>query len=658
MLPFIIVGLVTGAIYGLAGVGLVLTYRTTGILNFAHGAIGAAAAYLFYDLHFDRGMPWPLAMVIAVGIFGPVTGLIFERASRNLGRAPVATLIVATIGLLIAIQGTLYVVYGDAFKRFPQFLPTDSVNVGDVSVTYAQMITIAIAIGITVGLSVFLRVTRIGLAMRAVVHSPELLDVTGTPPAPVRILAWCIGTTMAALSGVLIAPTLSLDAFLLSLIVVQAFGAVAIGRFSSLPLTFIGGLLIGVGSSLTTKYLGGHPPFNGLASSVPFLVLIVVLLVVSPKRLPVPLGRIGGIGGPPRASILPAWARGSLGLGSAAALIMIPFVVGPRLPIYTNALTFVILFLSLSILLSTSGQISLCHAAFVALGASTFSHLSVNQGLPWVVALLGAGLVVVPVGALLSLPAIRLSGLYLALATFGFGILMQQVVYPSSLMFGKEISLSAPRPHFAGLDGDNSRTYYFVVLVIVAISAGVLVAMRDARLGRLLRAMTDSPTALVMHGLTVNVTKLLVFCVSAFFAGIAGALLASGVGTVSRDVGFGPLQSLMWLAVLAMCGARLVPSAFLAAAVLVVAPSYLTSVSQSEQLMIFGAGAVLISLLLRSGIDWRGRFAGYAERNADRHRRNPLRAATVRQGPSPVPTGPLPVHDPIELELTGAGSPR
>ena len=90
---------------------------------------------------------------------------------------------------------------------------------------------------------------------------------------------------------------------------------------------------------------------------------------------------------------------------------------------YTNALIFVILFLSLALLLNTSGQISLCHAAFVAIGASTFSHLTTDQGLPWLLALLGAGLVVVPVGALLSLPAIRLSGLYLALATFGFGIL-------------------------------------------------------------------------------------------------------------------------------------------------------------------------------------------------------------------------------------------
>ena len=173
-------------------------------------------------------------------------------------------------------------------------LPEDFVTINGVQVTYAQMITVAITVAITAGLSAFLRFSRSGRNMRAVVHSPELLDLTGTPPAPVRILAWCIGCTMAALSGVLIAPTITLDAALLSLLVVQAFGAVALGRFDSLWLTYAGGLAIGVSASLLTKYFGDDPPLNGLPSSVPFIVLVAVLLVVPARRLPVPLGRIGG----------------------------------------------------------------------------------------------------------------------------------------------------------------------------------------------------------------------------------------------------------------------------------------------------------------------------------------------------------------------------
>lgn len=625
MLAFIIVGLVTGSIYGLAGVGLVLTYRTTGILNFAHGAIGAAAAYLFYDLYINKDAPWPLAALIAIGLFGPLVGVVIERITRGLDRAPVATVIVATIGLLIGTQGLLYVVFGNDFRRFPQVLPQDYVTLSGVQVTYAQMITVAITVVITLALSLFLRWSRAGRSMRAVVHSPELLDLTGTAPAPVRIMAWCIGCTMAALSGVLIAPTITLDAALLSLLVVQAFGAVAIGRFSSLWLTYLGGLAIGVTASLLTKYFGDKQALNGLPSAVPFIVLIAVLLIVPARKLPVPLGRIGG--NIPRRSArqLPAPLRAAVLAGGLGVLVLIPFTAGPRLPVYTNALVFVILFLSLGLLLNTSGQISLCHAAFVAIGASTFSHLTVDQGLPWLAALIGAGLVVVPVGALLSLPAIRLSGLYLALATFGFGILMQQVVYNTSAMFGNRPFLEAPRPGFAGLNGASDRTFYFLVLTLVLISAVALSAVGRARLGRLLRAMSDSPVGLITNGLSVNISKILVFCLSAFFAGLAGALFISLSGTASRDVGFGPIQSLTWLAVLAICGGGLVSSSFLAATLLVIVPSYFTEISQEYQLLIFGASATVVSLLMRSGIDWSAIFARLAKASDERWRRYPLR---------------------------------
>jgi branched-subunit amino acid ABC-type transport system permease component len=637
VLAFIIVGLVTGSIYGLAGVGLVLTYRTTGILNFAHGAIGAAAAYLFFNLYITHDVPWPLAALIAIGIFGPIVGVVIERITRGLDRAPVATVIVATIGLLIATQGLLYVVFGNDFRRFPQVLPQDYITLSGVQVTYAQMITVAITVVITFGLSLFLRWSRAGRSMRAVVHSPELLDLTGTAPAPVRILAWCIGCTMAALSGVLIAPTITLDAALLSLLVVQAFGAVAIGRFSSLWLTYLGGLGIGVTASLLTKYFGDKQALNGLPSAVPFIVLIVVLLIVPARKLPVPLGRIGGNIAPRRATReVPAPVRLAVLAGGLGVLFLIPFTAGPRLPVYTNALVFVILFLSLGLLLNTSGQISLCHAAFVAIGASTFSHLTVDQGLPWLAALLGAGLVVVPVGALLSLPAIRLSGLYLALATFGFGILMQQVVYNTSAMFGSRPFLEAPRPNFAGLDGSGDRTFYFLVLAVVVASSIALSAVGRARLGRLLRAMSDSQLGLITNGLSVNISKILVFCLSAFFAGLAGALFISLSGTASRDVGFGPVQSLTWLAVLAICGGGLVSSSFLAATLLVIVPSYFTEISQDYQLLIFGASATVVSLLMRSGIDWGSIFARLATASDERWRRYPLRPGRT---PTTAPLG-------------------
>src|SRR3954470_14772437 len=111
LLPFIIAGVVTGSLYGLAGLGLVLTYRTSGVFNFGHGAIGAGAAFLFYTLHVSQGWAWPLAALITLVLFGIVGGWLMELITRGLGDVPEAVVVVATVGILLAIQGTLFLIY-------------------------------------------------------------------------------------------------------------------------------------------------------------------------------------------------------------------------------------------------------------------------------------------------------------------------------------------------------------------------------------------------------------------------------------------------------------------------------------------------------------------------------------------------------------------
>ncbi|HEY4410287.1 MAG TPA: branched-chain amino acid ABC transporter permease/ATP-binding protein, partial [Acidimicrobiia bacterium] len=474
----------------------------------------------------------------------------------------------------------------------------------------------------------FLRRSRLGVTMRAVVDDPTLLDMTGTQPARVRTAAWVIGASFAALSGILIAPVLGLDAGLLTLLVVQAFGAVAIGRFSSLPLTFLGGITVGVVASLATKYLANQPLFNGLPSAIPFLVLLAVLLVTPKKRLPREVGRLGG-GASERRAWLPAPLRqGTYAIGFAL-LLAVPALVGTRLPVYINGVTFVVIFLSLSLLVRSSGQISLCHAAFAALGATTFSHLSVGQGLSWPLALLGAGLVTVPLGAVLAIPAIRLSGLYLALATFGFGILMQSVVFNASFMFGNEPFLRAPRPTLGPFNGASDTTFYYLALAVALLCCLVVLAVDRSRLGRLLRALGDSPTALTTGGLSVNVTRIMVFCLSAFLAGVGGALFMAQFGQVSKDYGFGPFQSLIWLAVLAISGRTLILPAFVGAALLTVAPSYVTGLSQEWQSVLFGVTALGVAILPAGGFGLRARLTRLAERTEHRRGRSPVRARTV-----------------------------
>ena len=615
-LPFLVIGLTAGSLYGLAGMGLVLTYKTSGVFNFAHGAIAAAGAFAFYELHTTLGWPWPLALAVALIGGAIVFGALMERVAGAVARASAATTIVATVGVLLLIQGGLTLLFGSETRDFAQFLPTETFKLTSVHVQYAQLIVAIAAPALAGGLYAFFRYSRLGSSMRAVVDDPSLVSLTGTSPMRVQLTAWVLGCGLAVLSGILIAPSLGLDASLLTLLIVQAFGAVAIGRFSSLPMTYAGGLVVGVLAALATKLVASTPSLNGLPASVPFLLLFAVLLVYPPLGR-IRLGTGGGNGRSrtalrraiPRNITVPAAAAGLLALG------LVPAVVGARLPVYTSFLTFALIFLSLGLLVSMSGQISLCHAAFAALGATTFSHLTHGAGLPWIVALLVAGLAVVPLGAIVAIPAIRLSGIYLALATFGFGILIERVVYPTGLMFGGRGFRLAPRPGFARSDTD----FYFVVLAVLVVAAVAVVALIRGRLGRMLRALGESPTALVTHGLSVNVTRLLVFCLSAMLAGIAGALFISFPGQAS-GVGFDFFQSLVWVAVIAIVGRRVLPAAFAAAALLVLLPAYMPDSLLQYQTFFFGVLAATVALA--GQVDWRTFVRGRAERS-------PVRARTL-----------------------------
>jgi branched-subunit amino acid ABC-type transport system permease component len=608
LLPFLVSGAVTGSLYGLTGLGLVLTYRTSGVFNFGHGAIAAAGAFLFYSLYHDAGLPWPVAAVITVIGFGIVAGVILERITSLLQGAPQVVVIVATVGLLLA----------GATRNFPEFLPTSGFVLSGVKITWSSAISFAIAAACAAGLYVFMLRHRLGVAMRAVVDNPGLVGHCGDSPTRIRLVAWIIGSSFAALSGILLAPTLGLDAVLLTLLVVQAFGACAVGRFSSLPLTYLGGLLVGIVASVATKYLV-NDPWAGIPSSVPFLVLIGALLITPKRKLPDQRREArSGVVAFRSLSLRAQAVQTALGAG---ALLVVPLLVGEKLPVWINFLSSFVLFGSLALLVWTSGQISLCHAAFAAVGATSIAHLT-SGGVPWAIALPLAGLMVVPVGALVALTSVRLSGLYLALATLGFGILMQNVVFNTGPMFGAGIYIAVDRPHLTHA-AVTDRQLYYLFLLIAALVCGALVALNRSRLGRLLRGLSETPVMLTTQGLSVNSIRLIGFCISAFFAGIAGAMLISQTGSAS-GVGYGPFQSLLLLVVLGLSGTRLIRSAVVAALVYAVFPAYATDLTAELQPVAFGAAAILAAVVIANMEALQRWFGAAAATSGDRLRHGPV----------------------------------
>ena len=449
-----------------------------------------------------------------------------ERLARALDRVGTEIRVVATVGILLFVLGVGTLWYGQNQSIIPSFLPTTSIHILGVNVSYDQIIVTGLSVALTVALYLFFRYVRAGIAMRAVVDNPALLSLTGESPVRVRRWAWLIGSVFASLAGLMLAPALSLDALIITLLVVQAFGAAAIGYFSNLPLTFVGGLVIGIAGALATKYVVQVPWLAGLPASLPFAILFIVL-IVTPRRLL--LDRritFTQVVRPPYYA--PPLVRGGFGAVVVIILLLIPAFASAYIGVWSAFLIEVLLLLSLGLLVRTSGQLSLCQYAFAAIGAATFSHLA-DMHVPWLVALLAAIVIAVLIGALLAVPAIRLSGVFLALATFGFGIFVEQMFYNQSFMFGSATDgVPAPRPHvdLAGWHLDSDTGFYYVILLIVLLATAFTLAVQRGRLGRLLRAMSDSPLGLEAYGTSVNLTKVVVFCISAAMASVSGALLA------------------------------------------------------------------------------------------------------------------------------------
>jgi ABC-type branched-subunit amino acid transport system ATPase component/branched-subunit amino acid ABC-type transport system permease component len=591
LLPFIVIGLTSGAVYALAGLGLVLTYKTSGVFNFALGALATVAAYVFYVLYVLNHWAWPLAAFVAVCVAGPLMGLGVELLARRIQTVSLAWRVASTVGLLLVIIAGIDLIYGtETTREVPIFLGAKNFNLFGTNVQESQAITFLFAVVVTVVLTIFFRVARRGKAMRAVVDNPELLDIAGTSPTNTRRLAWIIGMTLAAASGVLFAPVEQLDPVQLTLLVVSAFGAAAIGGFTNMPVTLAGGLGIGVLSALCTKWFTTGF-LSALSVGMPYIVLFGVLLVFPRRYL---VGKSFTV-----PTTRPTWhAPGSLQLTGGIALIvfllLVPGFAGVHLTDWTTFVAMSIVFMSLGLLVRTSGQVSLCHVAFIAIGACAFSHLTVGSHVGWWLALVLCGLIAVPIGALLAVPSIRLTGLYLAIATFGFGFLLQTMFYTQSFMFGANgIGRAMPRPSLAS--GDKS--FYFLCLVLAIITAIFIVVLNRTRLGRLLRGGADSRVALETSGTSVKVTRVLVFCLSAFLAAIGGALAGVSATTISAD-SYQPILSLTYFALIVIVIGSEPWDAVLASAGLILIPSYVSGSNVNNWLqLVFGASAIAIAII-------------------------------------------------------------
>ena len=537
-LAFGIVGLSTAAIYAVIGSGLVLTYTTTGVFNFAQGAVGMLAAFTYWQLTVGWGWPVPVALAVVLLAGAPAFGLGVERflmrPVQGLGEAQRLVVTVAMLSGLIAIAEWIW--NPNMVRSLPTFFAGAApLRIGLATITWHQAITMIVAVAVAASLWALLNRTRTGTEMRATVDDRALAGLTGADPLRANRVAWILGTQLAAVGGILIAPELTLDATQLSLLIVSAYTAAVFGRLRSLPMTFVGAVVIGCLESYLTGYLPQNTFLPGLRLAAPALLLFAALLVFPHGRLhgrdrrlsPVPVPTVRGVA---------AFAAAIVASGVVLASVL------SRADLITYGAIFSLGLVALSYvpLAGYAGQISLCQLTMAGIGALVWAHLGAHGEL-W--ALAAAVAAAAAAGALIAVPALRLSGIYLALGTAAFAVICDQWIFtlPSFKLAGMQISLfntgsvNVAGPRLLGWQLSSGPALMVLAAVFLALVSAGVAALRRSRFGRRLIALRDSEAAYATLGGSLLLARVAVFALAAAIAGLGGALYAMQQQSVTAD---------------------------------------------------------------------------------------------------------------------------
>lgn len=541
-LSLTITGICAAGIFAIAAAGLVITYTTTGFFNFSHGAIGMLGAFAYWQMRSPLawGLPAPLALVVVLFVLAPALGVFLEVViMRGLQGTSETTKLVVSISLLAAFLELGRWIWPETSSHpVDRFFEGETITVLGVNVTWHEGIALVLAVGVAIGLRLLLYRTRSGIAMRASVDDRPLAALHGATPDRSAMLAWAIGCSLAALAGILTAPLLTLSHTVLTLLIVNAYAAAMIGRLRSLPLTFAGSVVLGLADAYATGYI---PPENEYFAqfrvAVPVIILFIVLLILRDSGLKVhtTLRTREVI---PR----PTYRGAVIGAALVVAVTALVAVAVSDADAQTlgKLFGFALVAASLVPLAGFAGQISLCQLSFAGIGALAMAYHGGGgnpAGLIYAAVLAGA------VGGLVALPALRLSGIYLALATAAFAVILDRWLFllpdfdlgPWTIKLFGSSNLSVPVLKIPGIDTSQPKTLLVLLAVVFGLFWLAVVAIRRSRFGERLLAMKDSPAACATLGMNTTMTKLMVFSLSAAMAGVGGAFFAAAQGGVAAS---------------------------------------------------------------------------------------------------------------------------
>lgn len=545
-LVFLFLGLGNGAVYAALALALVLTYRSSGVVNFSTGAVALYVAYTYALLRnggflipvpglpttVSVGGPMGLlpAMAISLLLAAALGALLYLVVFRPLRAAPPVAKAVASVGVMLVMQALMAVRVGTTPVSVQPILPMGSLQVGDMRIPLDRVWFAGTILALALVLTLAFRTTKFGLATRAAAESEKGALVTGLSPDGIAFGNWALSTLVAGLSGILIAPIVPLVPVSYTLFIVPALAAALVGNFNLIGPAVFAGLAIGMLQSEMTNLQStyGWLPQAGMAELIP-LIMILVLLVVRGRPLP-SRGAIiqQTLGRAPRPNNLVMPTVLSVGI----AVVMLLTTHGSFRGAFITTLTLAIIALSQVVVTGFAGQISLVQLTLAGVGAYALSQFGFQMGVPFPIAPILAALVATVIGVVFGLPALRIRGLPVAVVTLALAVALEAIWFKNNDFNGGLNGAQIKEPTLLGLNfgigaGDSYPRIQFglmclAVLVVVALGVAKL---RTSRLGASMLAVRANERSAAAAGIDVAKTKLLAFAIGAFIAGLGGALM-------------------------------------------------------------------------------------------------------------------------------------
>jgi branched-chain amino acid transport system permease protein len=549
---FFVLGLGSGAIYAALAVGVVLTHRASGVINFAHGALSLYVVYLMVELRaagdlvlpigsFDLGdeVAFAPALLIALTYAGVQALAVYRLCFAPLHSAPPLAKAVASVGVMLGVQSLVLLRFGNRPRSLAPILPNEPVTLFGAQVPRDRLLlAVAVALG-TCALAWWATRTRFGKATRAAAENERGAYLLGLRPRRIALVNWLVAGVVAGLVGIVIAPIGSLEATTFTLLIVPALGAALVGRLSSLLATAAAGLVLGGLQSVLLLFTQRNSwlPQVGLKEGLPF-VAIVAIIFLAGKRLP-------ARGTVEQQRLPSAQARRiqpAAIVAAACTVGVLLLVLGPtwRLAL-TTSMVGAILCVGLVVLTGFVGQISLAHMSLAGVAGFALSRFAIAWDVPFPLAPLLAIAVATAAGVVLGFPALRVRGLHLAVVSIAAAVAIEEFVFKNPDYTGGLAGSRVPQPALLGIDlgirggpSDFPRPAFGFLVLIVALVCLLLVSwLRRSELGRRMLAVRGSERAAAAAGIDVRRTKLLAIAVSSAIAGVGGCLLGYQQGQLS-----------------------------------------------------------------------------------------------------------------------------